>query len=62
MKDYFSYHGKGVLPIYSPGIPAYGQKGAPGNTGENGSSVHFSAWNLSDDVDENERDKIRTVV
>lgn len=62
MKDYFSYHGKGVLPIYSPGIPAYGQKGAPGNTGENGSSVHFSAWNLSDDVDKNERDKIRTAV
>lgn len=46
MTDIFSYSGRGVLPIYLPGIPAYGQKGAPGNTGINGSSIYFSSYNL----------------
>lgn len=47
MIDIFSYSGKGVLPIYTPGVSAYGQKGAPGNTGDNGASVHFSSYDLS---------------
>lgn len=47
MIDIFSYNGKGVLPTYSPGVSAYGQKGAPGNTGDNGSAVHFSSYDLS---------------
>lgn len=53
MIDIFSYNGKGVLPVYTPGVSAYGQKGAPGNTGDNGSSVHFSSYDLSvqDSVD-----------
>lgn len=55
MIDYFSYNGgKGVLPIYSPGIPAYGQKGAPGNTGAAGSSILFCAYNLSNETEKTE--------
>lgn len=48
MIDIFSYDGKGVLPVYLPGVPGYGQKGAPGNTGESGSSIYFSSYNLGE--------------
>ena len=51
MIDYFSYNGKGVLPRYSPGIPGYGQKGAPGNTGETGASVYYSSFKLSNETE-----------
>lgn len=49
MIDYFSYNGKGFLPRYSPGIPGYGQKGAPGNTGETGASIYYSSFILSNE-------------
>ena len=51
MIDYFSYNGKGVLPKYSPGIPGYGQKGAPGNTGEIGASIYYSSFKLSNETE-----------
>ena len=51
MIDYFSYDGKGVLPKYSPGIPGYGQKGAPGNTGEIGASIYYSSFKLSNETE-----------
>lgn len=47
MIDFFTYNGKNVLPEYLPGIPSYGQEGAPGNTGNKGSSIYYSAYCLS---------------
>lgn len=47
MVDFFTFNGKNVLPEYLPGIPSYGQEGAPGNTGDNGSSMYYSAYALS---------------
>ncbi len=47
MIDFFTYNGKNVLPEYLPGIPSYGQEGAPGNTGAKGSSIYYSAYCLS---------------
>lgn len=51
MIDFFTYNGKNVLPEYLPGIPSYGQEGAPGNTGDKGSSIYYSAYCLSDPSD-----------
>lgn len=51
MIDYFSYDGKGALPKYAPGIPGYGQKGAPGNTGDDGENVYYSSYIISNETD-----------
>lgn len=61
MIDYFSYDGKGALPKYAPGVPGYGQKGAPGNTGDDGENVYYSSYIISNETDRaNAEEKINT--
>ena len=50
MKDYFSYNGIGILPKYEPGIPAYGQKGAPGDMGNPGENIYYTSLFLNDNT------------
>lgn len=49
MTDYFSYNGEDVVPTYMPGISSYGQEGSEGNTGDIGSSVYYTTYDLSDE-------------
>lgn len=46
MADIFIYNGDSFLPDYLPGIIGYGQRGADGNIGATGSSVHYSSLNV----------------
>lgn len=54
MNDYFVYDNDSIAPSYIPGIVAYGQQGAPGNTGDSGASVFYSSYDLSYTNDKNE--------
>ena len=49
MTDYFSYNGEDVVPTYMPGISSYGQEGSEGNTGDIGSSVYYTTYDLTDE-------------
>ena len=40
MADVFAYNGDSFLPEYLPGLIGYGQRGADGNNGATGASVH----------------------
>lgn len=46
MADIFIYNGDSFLPDYLPGLIGYGQRGADGNIGATGSSVHYSSLNV----------------
>ncbi len=46
MADFFIYNGDSFLPDYLPGLIGYGQRGANGNIGATGSSVHYSSLNV----------------
>ena len=46
MADIFIYNGDSFLPGYLPGLIGYGQRGANGNIGATGSSVHYSSLNV----------------
>ena len=46
MADIFIYNGESFLPDYLPGLIGYGQRGANGNIGATGSSVHYSSLNV----------------
>lgn len=46
MADIFIYNGDSFLPNYLPGLIGYGQRGANGNIGATGSSVHYSSLNV----------------
>ena len=46
MADIFIYNGDSFLPDYLPGLIGYGQRGANGNIGATGSSVHYSSLNV----------------
>ena len=46
MADIFVYNGDSFLPDYLPGLIGYGQRGADGNIGATGSSVHYSSINV----------------
>lgn len=46
MADIFVYNGDSFLPDYLPGLIGYGQRGADGNIGATGSSVHYSSVNV----------------
>lgn len=46
MADIFVYNGDSFLPDYLPGLIGYGQRGADGNIGATGSSVHYSSLNV----------------
>lgn len=43
MAEFFAYNNDNFLPEYLPGITGYGQRGANGNIGDQGSSVYFSS-------------------
>ena len=46
MADVFAYNGDSFLPDYLPGLIGYGQRGANGNIGATGASVHYSSLNV----------------
>jgi hypothetical protein len=46
MADVFVYNGDSFLPEYLPGLIGYGQRGADGNNGATGASVHYSSLNV----------------
>lgn len=46
MADVFAYNGDSFLPEYLPGLIGYGQRGADGNNGATGASVHYSSLNV----------------
>ena len=62
MNDYFVYDNDNIAPAYLPGIVGYGQQGAPGNTGDPGSSVYYSSYDLSYDNDDKNQDVIKLIV
>lgn len=52
MTDFFAYNGEDVVPTYMPGVTSYGQEGSEGNTGDNGPSVYYTSYNLSDEEEQ----------
>lgn len=50
-RDYFVYNGQDIVPEYLPGVPSYGQEGAEGNIGETGPSIHYSSYNIEEDLE-----------